>query len=159
MKTNERADLVETFPAAGAGIDVEQVKNGVGHDFEDVGMAADEEAGVFGGQDLFDPGGVLSRIAADMGEKDFHPFTGEMQVFGEALPQGAAVDISINRPQGFEGLQLIGYLYRTDIAGMPHFVAFGEMRKNGWMEVAVGVGEQSNSLHKRELRITRIQIF
>lgn len=144
---HHRADLVEPLPPAGPGVDVQEMENGIGHDLEDVGVAANEQPGMRCVKDLFNPGGVFAGVASDMGEKYFYALQRKNEVLRITAAQGPAVDIAENSPQGLERLQLVSHFYRADVARVPDLVAPGEVVQNSGMQVAVGVGEQADALH------------
>ena len=66
---------------------------------------------------------VLARITADMLDQDLGSIYRETVYLRKHLPYFLPVYVSVNRPERTESRQLLGHFYRTDISGMPDFVA------------------------------------
>ena len=71
---------MESANTAGAGIEVQEVELFVGHDLEDMGVAADEEIGRIGLYEWADSLIIAAWIATDMGHPDIHAFAIEATV-------------------------------------------------------------------------------
>ena len=64
------------------------------------------------------------------------------------------VNIAMYRTEGTESLEAFGYLERTDIARMPHFVALGKVFGIAFVPIAMGVGEEPNAFHYLPIRLS-----
>jgi hypothetical protein len=140
-ESHEGFHLVPTFISASAGVDVQKIQVGVCHDFQDMGVAADEQAA---GRWIFtpyfpDPWVIFPGVAADVGHEHRHSLTFEMEVKGYFIANGCVVDIAKNTAQGFECLQLVEHPDVSEIAGVPYFVTIGEVMKNAFVQKGVGV--------------------
>ncbi|GGG95138.1 hypothetical protein GCM10007415_32890 [Parapedobacter pyrenivorans] len=80
---------------------------------------------------------VAARITANVGHPDIYGFTSEPQVFGIAIADNRSVNIAKDSFQWFECRQGISYRHIAEIASMPYFVTSVEMRKYGFIEVAM----------------------
>ena len=131
--------------AAGAGVEVDELAGGVADDFEDVGVAADEEAGPAGVEFGFDAAFVSAGVAADVGHVDAKAFAFPAEVAREFVADFVAVDIAVDAAErfaeGLEGSEHIG----AEVTGVPEFVDFGEVFEDGGVEETVGVGEETDA--------------
>ena len=84
---------------------------------------------------------VLARIPADMLDQHFRSVHREAVHLREHLPYFLPVYVAVNRPQGTESRQLLGYFYRTDISGMPDFVARFKIFEIFFVPISVGIGQ------------------
>lgn len=136
---DEGAYFVSAMVAGGSGVDVEALEFGVEHDFEDVGVACDEEFGWVGGELFSDGGGVFAGIAAYVGHEDIDFFAGPAEGFGKFAADAGAVDVAIDTFEGFEGAETVGEGGGAEVAGVPDLVAVGEVDEDAFVEVVVGV--------------------
>ena len=89
----------------------------------------------------------MSRIARNVCHQNVHPFQHESIVFRIAQPYVVGINVAIDRPQGFECLQLIGDLVRTDVAGVPYLITGFEVFKDPLVQYPVCVRQQADSFH------------
>lgn len=59
----------------------------------------------------------------------------------------AAVDVAAHGFQRFEGGDPVGQLDRSDVARMPDFIDLPEEIHQGFVEGAVGVGQDADAFH------------
>ena len=76
---------------------------------------------------------------------DAQTFAFPLQILRHSSAYFVAVDIAANAPQWLERFQLFHDLEWSEIARVPDFVAFGEIRKNRWIEESVRVRQQANA--------------
>lgn len=128
--------------AAGAGVHVNKSERLVPHDFEDVGMAADEQARPQPTDFLACPAIVIAGIAADVGHVYADAFAFPNKIFGQFGTDFRTIDVAVDSPRGFEGFQAIEHLGRPEVSGMPDLIALGEVVEDRIIQKPVCVGEQ-----------------
>mgnify|MGYP005790055129 CR=1 FL=1 len=144
------ADLVESVASGGSRIEVKQVVNGVVDHLQNMGVSGDEQFGTDGLDAGYDFGGVVAGIASDVGHQHAHPLAVETEEFGIDPPHDAAVDVAVDGPQGFEGGDLVGYLDRTDVSGVPDLVDSLQECAERIVEGAVGIRYEADAFHDRQ---------
>jgi hypothetical protein len=127
--------------STGARIHVKKPEIGVTHHPENMGMAADEQVRPIPSEYFLHVAIVPARIAADVGHVNAQAFALPQHVEWQPGPQIAAVDISIDTTRRFELLQPVEHFDGTEIAGMPQFIAAGEMRQQAFVQESMAVGE------------------
>jgi hypothetical protein len=139
---------------AGARVHVEKVEINVPHDFQDVGMTANEETRLCVKDDFFRPQVVTAWIAADMRHKNTKALTCPMQVLRKLAANLRPINISVNAANRFKLVQSLQDFQRTKVAGMPHFIALREILKQGFVQEAVSVRNEADPhrLHSARLR-------
>ena len=130
---------MKTLDATSAGIDVKEVVCFVGDDFQNMGMAANEESRRGNVQLCFYARIVFAGVSANMGDPNVESFDGKPVVEGISLSDGCAVYISINGAEGLEGFKSFRNLGIADVAGMPYFIHLIEIVEYFWVKVTVGV--------------------
>lgn len=78
-----------------AGVHVEKIQLGIPHDFQNVGVAANEETGMCLMDDLARPRVVAARITANVSHIDTKAFTRPMKIFGELAANLRPVNVSV----------------------------------------------------------------
>ncbi len=139
--------LVKTMDSAGTGIDVQEFVFLVGHDFENMRMPANIEFGRFGMDDFPNPLEIPARVPADMGDEHIDPLAFEPQIERKFSSDEGIIDVSIDSFEGFKGFQFFDYFHVADVSGVPNFIAIFKIVKNFFIQIAVGVGEKSDSFH------------
>ena len=89
--------------AAGAGIHVNEAERLIAHDFQDVGVAADEEAGAQPTEFLPGAPVVVAGITADVRHVDGDAFALPNKILRQVSAEVRPVDISENSADRFEG--------------------------------------------------------
>jgi hypothetical protein len=89
----------------------------------------------------------VSRIAANVCHPNIHFFTKEPKVLWPGNPHVLAVDIAVNRLQGFESRQQVSRFRVSDISGMPYFIHIFSKCKQLCRQITMRVGEQSYTFH------------
>src|SRR5215469_10430412 len=129
---------------AGARVHVDKVEIKVPHDFQDVGMTANEETR-FGVKDnSFRPRVVTAWIAADMRHINTKAFARPMQVFRKLAANLRPINIPVHAADRFKLAQSLQDFHRTKVAGMPHFIASREILEQGFVQEAVGVRNEAD---------------
>ena len=124
---------------------------GVTHHPENMGMATYEQVRPVTSEYFLHVAIVPARIATDVSHVNAKAFALPRQVEWEPAPQIAAIDISIDTTRRFERLQPVEHFDRTEIAGMPQFIAVGEMREQAFVQEPMAVREQADA-HSTILR-------
>jgi hypothetical protein len=139
---DKRPDLVPTLLSACAGIDVEKTEFFIGHYFQDVGVTANEQSAGrrIGLQDFAYSRIVLAGIASDMCHKYGYAVAFKTKVLRHFPADYGVVYVPIYAPQGLERPQPVDDVHGADIAGVPYFIAFGEVLEDFLVEKTVGVG-------------------
>jgi hypothetical protein len=136
--------LMPSGVPAGARVHVEKVEINVPHDFQDVGMTANEETRLYVKDDFFRPRVVTAWIAADMRHKNTKALTCPMQVLRQLAANLRPINISVHAPNRFKLAQSLQDFQRTKVAGMPHFIALREILKQGFVQEAVSVRNEAD---------------
>lgn len=131
--------------AARAGIHVNQAKRLVAHDFQDVGVTADKEAGPQPPEFLAGSCVVIAWIAPDVRHVYADALAFPDEIPRQVSTQLRAVNVPVNSAQEFKVSQSIQYFERPEISRVPYLIAFGKVLEDGVIEKAMGVGEQPDS--------------
>ena len=115
--------LVPSLQTCRTGIDVEQTERLVVFHFQNMTVAADEQLRRHGVDLRAYAAVVVAGIAADMLHQHVNVFAFEPQLLFIHQPQVTAVAVAAYRPEGSEFSKSLSHLCRTDVAGMPYFVA------------------------------------
>jgi len=128
--------------SAGARVHVQQVRGGVAHDPEDMGMARDEERRL-GGGDFF-PGvrRVIARVAAHVSHVDIEAEAAPVKVFTDPAADLGSVDIAVDGAEGLESLKATEDAW-SEVTSVPDFVTFSEVFEDCVVEKAVRVGHEA----------------
>lgn len=126
-------------------IKVDEAVDRILHDFQDMGMAADENIGAIPLDKLSGMGFPMPWRAADMGHEDFHALAGPEKVFRIIVEKYPVITVSRDPLERLEG----GYFGRSDkaaaeIARMPELVNRFEKLPERGIETAVGVGKKTD---------------
>ena len=132
---------METIVARSSGIDMQQAQSLVVFHLQYVRVSADEQFGRMDKQAATDRSVVVSRITANVLDEHVGSLDGEAVDLWVAQADVASVDIAVYGAEGAEGFELLGYLERTDVAGMPHLIALGKVPCVAFVPMAVGVRE------------------
>lgn len=76
----------------------------------------------------------------------FDSLTGKDQLFREFMPDRSIINIAVHSFEWFERLQLFCY-GRAKISRMPDLITVCKMTENGFIEVAMCVGNQADAGH------------
>ena len=115
--------LMPSGVPAGARVHVDKVEIKVPHDFQDVGMTANEETRLCLKDYFFRTRVVTAWIAADMRHINTKALTGPMQVLYKLAANLRPINISVHAADRFKLAQSLQDFHRTKVAGMPHFIA------------------------------------
>src|SRR5215469_8609357 len=129
---------------AGARVHVDEVEIKVAHDFQDVGMTANEETRLCVKDDFFRPRVVTAWIAADMSHINTKASTRPMQVLCKLATDLRPINIPVYAADRFKLAQSLQDFHRTKVAGMPHFIALREIVKQCFVQEAVGVRNEAD---------------
>ncbi len=120
-------------------VHVEALQFFIVHDLQDMRMPADEELRFVRHYFFFGFGVIPGRVAADMPDQYLYRLTVEHNLFGKIVADGCIIDIAIHTPyQGKTCPEFFSHT-RSEIPGMPYFVAVSDMFKNRFIKVAVCV--------------------
>lgn len=117
-----------------------------------MGVPADKNIGGIALQFVLKTGIVFTRITADMCDPDIHFFAVKTLMQGVHGAQFMAINIPVHATQGLESGKLVGNIERSEITGMPYFVALFEIRIHFGGEKTVGVGKQADSFHETKIK-------
>ena len=131
--------LMRSCVPAGTRVHVDKVEIKVPHDFQDVGMTANEETRLCFKDDSFRPRVVTAWMAADMRHIDTKVLTRPMQVLRKLAANFRPINIPVHAADRFKLAQSLQDLHRTKVASMPHFIALREILKQGFVQEAVSV--------------------
>ncbi len=112
-------------------------------------MPADEELRSHVLYNCAYPRFVPPRIAADVRHIDLHARALEVQIQRKGSSHLGIVDIAVHGAKGLKSLQSIGYGNVADVTGVPDFVALFKVFENSFIEVGMGVGEETDA-HERK---------
>jgi hypothetical protein len=138
-KSQQGSDEVPSIVTAGARIHVNEAERLVAHDFQDVGMAADEEAGPKPTEFLPGTPVVVAGVAADVRHVDSDAFAFPNQILREVCAEFRPVNVSVNSPDRLEGSETIQHVRSPEVSRVPHLVAFGEVMEDGVVQKTVCV--------------------
>ena len=127
--------------AAGAGIHVDESERLVEHDFQDVGVPADEQTRPQPPDFLPCTPVVIARIPADMGHVDGDAVAFPNQILREVGAEFRPVNVPVNSTDRPEGSETIQYVRRPKVSRVPNLVALGEVLEDSVIQKAVGVGK------------------
>ena len=80
-----------------------------------------------------------------MGHEDAQTVAFPGEAGGKVGSDFRSVDVAIDASDGFEGSESVEDFGWAEVARVPEFVACGEVGKDGFVEEAVSVGEQTDS--------------
>lgn len=136
-EADEGAGRLLTVESGGSRIDMEDASLAVHHDFEDVGVAGDEELWGIVEDVAAHTAVVFAGITADVLHQYIDTFAREAQLFGIFASHDVAVYVAIYGTEGAwtfdrgtlseHRLKFIGYVDSTHIAYMPHLVTIVEV--------------------------------
>lgn len=149
----QRSFLVESVQPGGTGVDVQTFQCFVIEHFQDVRVARDEELGRVYVDLRYHLAGIFAGVSADVCNPHVDSFDGKPLVLWVAQAQLVAVDIAIDRPEGFQRLEPVGQLYRADVARVPNLVALGKIFLVAVVPPGVGVGQQTYLYHRSFLNL------
>ncbi len=130
-----------------AGVDVQQVQRLVELDFEDVRVSCYEQLGRIGIQLPANGVVIVAWVAANVLHQHLDVLTLPAQHLGVHQAQVAPVAVAADGTQRPELCQALSDLGRTDVSSMPYLVAGLEVVQVLVVPVAVGVADDSYSLH------------
>jgi hypothetical protein len=136
---------VPSVVAAGAGIHVKKAERLVARDFQDVGVAADEQARPQPTDFLPGSTVIVAGISTDMSHVDGDALAFPYQILREVGAEFRSVNIPVNAPDWHEGPETIQHFGCPEVSRVPYFVAFGEVMEDSVIQKAVRVGEQPDS--------------
>lgn len=136
---------VPALTAAGSGVHMKQTEGRIARDFQNVGVAADEEGRAEALQVFARAGIVIAGVAADVGHEDAEAEAVPVEIAGKIRTQFGAVDVAVNAAHGAEGAQAVENLRGAEITGVPDLIALAQVMQNLVVQIAVGVGKQANA--------------
>ena len=123
METQCRPYNMKALDAGCSGIHYQHVSFRIPHDFQDMGMSADEEIRTIF---VYKPAGariITAGIASDMGHEHFHSLTFKEPVKRMNEPEVMVVTIAGNTLQWLEGGNLSRQIHPpAEITGMPDLI-------------------------------------
>lgn len=131
---------MESVQPGGSGIDVEAFQGFVVEHLQYVRVARDEEFGRMNVNLGYHLAGIFAGVSADVGHPHVHPLDGKPLVLRVAQAQFVTVDVAIDGPEGFQGLEAVGQLDRADVARVPNLVALGKIFRVTVVPPGVGIG-------------------
>ena len=134
--------------AAGAGIHVNEAERLVAHDFQDVGVAADEQSRPEPPEFLPGTPIIIAGIPTDVRHIDAKALALPNEILGQVGAQFRPVNVPVNSPDRVEGSEMIQYVGCPEVSRVPNLVAFGEVAEDSGIQKAMGVGKQADS-HSR----------
>jgi hypothetical protein len=144
-ETQDRPEVMPAIVAASAGIHVNEAERLVAHDFQDVGVTADEQTRPKPLEFLPRTPVVIAGVPSDVGHVNCNALTIPNEILGNFRTEFRTVNIAVNAPDRSEDPEPIQNLDRPEVAGVPDLVAFGEMPENSVVQKSVCVGEQPDS--------------
>lgn len=124
---DKSAHFVPSLLACRAGIYVQQGEFFVVDYFKDVRVTVDHKADVVFGKQAFHAGPPFAGIPADVSEEHAYAFAVEYEEFVAETSHRAGVDIAAHGSDGANFRQTADDVIVADVAGMPYFIAVGEM--------------------------------
>lgn len=108
-KSQQSANQVPSIVTAGAGIHVNQAERLVAHNFQNVGVTADEQTRPQPREFLSGTPVVITRISANMGHVDGDARAVPNEILGQVGAEFRSVNVPVNSANRFEGSQAIQY--------------------------------------------------
>ncbi len=143
-ESQHRSFGMPSLMTAGAGVHVQETRCGIANDFQNVRVAGDEQSGLTPRDFSGDTGLILAGVPADVGHENANALTFPFQIERQIGAQFRAVHIAVNPSHGFESVQPVENLARTEVTRMPDFIALSEMLEYGLVEKSVSVGKKSD---------------
>lgn len=148
------ADYMEALDSGCSGIDRHHVPFVITHDFEDMGMPADEYIRTMEVNELSGACIVPARIAADMGHQHLQPLAFENAVERVDEAETVVVAVACHTFQRLEPSDLFCQLKASsEITGMPDLIDRLEEFTEWRIENAVSIGNQAY-IHVRQSFMT-----
>ncbi len=144
-KSQQGSDEMPSVVAAGARINVNESERLIAHDFQDVGVAADEQARPQPTDFLPGTPVVIAGIPADVRHVDVEALALPNLILGQTGAEFRPVNVPVNSPHRFEGSETVQDVRGPEVSRVPHLVAFGEVMEDSLIQKAMGVGEQPDS--------------
>jgi hypothetical protein len=144
-ETQNRPDMMPAVVAASAGIHVDEAECLVAHDFQNMGVTADEQTRPQPLDFLPRTPVVIARVSSDVGHVNCDALAIPNEILGNFSTEFRTVNIPVNAPDWTESPEPGKNVDRPEVARVPDFVAFGEMPEYSVVQRAVGVGEQTDS--------------
>jgi hypothetical protein len=145
LETQKRPDLMPAMVAASAGIHVNEAERLVAHDFQDVGVTADEQSRPQPMEFLPCPAVVIAGVPSDVGHVNRDALAIPNEILGNFKTEFRTVNIPVNAPEWFEGLEPGENVGCPEVARVPDLVAFGEIAEDSVVQKSMCVGEQPDS--------------
>jgi hypothetical protein len=139
-ETQNCPDMMPAIVSASAGIHVHETERPVAHDFQDVGVTADEQTGPEPLDFLPRAPVVIARIPSDVGHVNCDALAIPNEIRGNFGTEFRSVDVPVSAPDRSEGAEPMQNLNRPEVASVPNLVAFGEMPENSVVQKSVCVG-------------------
>ena len=139
-----------TLQTSCSGIDMEQTQGLVVLHLENVAVATDKQFGRIEKELLANADIITSRVATDVGHQYVCPLTGPSQFLGVKPAKVTTVTIAEDSTERTEILQTHGQLKRTDIAGMPDFVARLKIFQIAIIPIGMCVAEKSDAFQSEK---------
>ena len=119
-----RADYMEALDACSTGIEDQHiVTSGIADHLQDMRMSADKYVRPVCIDELSGSRIISSRVPADMGHQDLHPFAFEEAVERMIETQGVVVAVSRHSDQRLEARYLRSRIHASaEVSGMPYLV-------------------------------------
>ena len=146
-EADQGADTMPALKTGGTGVDVEEMQLLVVLHLEDMAVATDEEGGRIGEELTGDAAVVASGIASDVGHQDRGSLAGPTEFLREHEAQVATIAVADHSTQRTEGGEAVGNFGAADVAGVPDFVALGEVLQVLVVPIGVGVAQEADSFH------------
>jgi hypothetical protein len=143
-KSQQGSDDVPSIVAAGAGIHVNESERLVAHDFQDVGVAGDEQTRPQPTDFLPGPTVVVAGIPADVRHVDVEALTLPGEISRQIGAEFRPVNVPVNSPDRPEGSETIRHFGCPEVSRVPHLVAFGKVMEHSVIQKAMGVGKQAD---------------
>jgi len=131
---------VPSMMTAGTRIHMEKAECLIAHDFQNVGMTADEQSRPLPAELLQCTPVVITRIAADVCHIACEAIAIPDEILRDIGTEPSAVDVSVNAPKRLERPERLQNIDRSEVACVPDLIAFGEMPENSVVEKSVCVG-------------------
>ena len=138
-KTQKGFHLVKAGSAGRPGVQMEKIMLLVKHDLENMRMPADENTRLLPADHFAGMRAVLSRVATDVRDKYFYSLAFEKLVFGIQAADLRPIDVTMNSPQRLQCLDLPAYINASNIACMPNFIRSGNIFRQLFVEMTVGI--------------------
>jgi hypothetical protein len=129
-KSQQGSNQMPSIVAAGAGVHVNESERLIAHDFQDVGVAADEQARPQPTDFLPGTPVVIAWIPADVRHVDFDALALPDEIASQVGAEFLPVDVPVNSPDRFERPETIQYVRRPEVSRVPHFITLGKVMEN-----------------------------